>query len=63
MLTEREAHRLMGYTDDYKIVVSRCQAYKQAGNSIVVDVMMSILQSILRTDVFEQKKAKEEYHG
>ena len=63
MLTEREAHRLMGYTDDYKIVVSRCQAYKQAGNSIVVDVMMSILQSILRTNVFEQKKAKEEYHG
>lgn len=53
MLTEREAHRLMGYTDDYKIVVSRSQAYKQAGNSIVVDVMMSILQSIIKTNVFE----------
>lgn len=62
MLTEREAHRLMGYTDDYKIVVSRCQAYKQAGNSIVVDVMMSIIQSILKTNVLESKKAKEEYH-
>ena len=56
MLTEREAHRLMGYTDDYKIVVSRCQAYKQAGNSIVVDVMMSILKSIIETNVFEERK-------
>lgn len=53
MLTEREAHRLMGYTDDYKIVVSRAQAYKQAGNSIVVDVMMSILKSIIETRVFD----------
>ena len=46
MLTEREAHRLMGFTDDYKIVVSKSQAYKQAGNSIVVDVMIAILKSI-----------------
>ena len=53
MLTEREAHRLMGFTDDYKIVVSRSQAYKQAGNSIVVDVLMEILKCILKTGVFE----------
>lgn len=53
MLTEREAHRLMGYTDDYKIVVSRAQAYKQAGNSIVVDVMMAVLKSIFDTNIFE----------
>lgn len=52
MLTEREAHRLMGFTDDYEIVVSRAQAYKQAGNSIVVDVMMGILKEILKTNVF-----------
>lgn len=52
MLTEREAHRLMGFTDDYKIVVSRAQAYKQAGNSIVVDVLMEILKSIIDTNVF-----------
>ena len=51
MLTEREAHRLMGYTDDYKIVVSRSQAYKQAGNSIVVDVMMEIIKEILKENV------------
>ena len=51
MLTEREAHRLMGFTDDYKIVVSRTQAYMQAGNSIVVDVMMEVLKSILKDGV------------
>lgn len=53
MLTEREAHRLMGFTDDYRIVVSRAQAYKQAGNSIVVDVLMEILKSIIDTGVFD----------
>lgn len=58
MLTEREAHRLMGYTDDYKIVVSRAQAYKQAGNSIVVDVMMAILKSIIATGVFDKVEEK-----
>lgn len=51
MLAEREAHRLMGFTDDYKIVVSRAQAYKQAGNSIVVDVLMEILKNIMALDV------------
>lgn len=55
MLTEREAHRLMGFTDDYKIVVSRAQAYKQAGNSIVVDVLIEMLKSIIQTNVFGGK--------
>ena len=55
MLTEREAHRLMGYTDDYKIVVSRTQAYKQAGNSIVVDVMMAIVKEMIKEGVFEEE--------
>lgn len=53
MLTEREAHRLMGFTDDYDIVVSRAQAYKQAGNSIVVDVMMALLTEIIKTGIFD----------
>lgn len=46
-LTMREVHRLMGYPDSYKIVVSKAQAYKQAGNSIVVDVMMNIFKQII----------------
>jgi len=47
-LTMREVHRLMGYPDSYKIVVSKAQAYKQAGNSIVVDVMMNIEKQIIK---------------
>ncbi|MDE6200542.1 MAG: DNA (cytosine-5-)-methyltransferase [Clostridiales bacterium] len=46
MLSEREALRLMGFTDDFKQVVSRAQMYKQAGNSIVVDVMIAVLKAI-----------------
>lgn len=53
MLSEREAHRLMGFTDDYNIIVSRSQAYKQAGNSIVVDVLMELLKGIIKTKIFE----------
>ena len=54
MLTEREALRLMGYSDNFKIVVSRAQMYKQAGNSIVVDVMLAVLNEIINTGVFEE---------
>jgi DNA (cytosine-5)-methyltransferase 1 len=45
-LTPRECMRLMGFSDEFKIVVSDTQAYKQAGNSIVVDVLVNILKSI-----------------
>ena len=54
-LTMREVHRLMGFPDSYKIVVSKAQAYKQAGNSIVVDVLMHIMKQILKTNVFNGK--------
>lgn len=53
MLTEREALRLMGYSDNFKIVVSRAQMYKQAGNSIVVDVMLAVVKEIFKTGVFK----------
>jgi DNA (cytosine-5)-methyltransferase 1 len=45
-LTPRECLRLMGFDDSFKIIVSDTQAYKQAGNSIVVDVLMHILEQI-----------------
>ena len=54
-LTDRECMRLMGYPDSFKIVVSPMQAYKQAGNSIVVDVMMAIVRNIIATGVFEEE--------
>lgn len=52
-LTPRECLRLMGYCDSFKIVVSDTQMYQQAGNSIVVDVMIAIVQSIQDTGVFD----------
>jgi len=45
-LTVRETYRLMGFPDNYKIVVSKAQALKQSGNSIVVDVLINILKEI-----------------
>lgn len=53
-LTAREALRLMGFPDDFKIVVSPMQMFRQAGNSIVVDVMMAIVKNIISTHVFEE---------
>ena len=56
-LTPNECFRLMGFSDESfekaEKVVSNSQLYKQAGNSIVVDVMMAILKSIIDTGVFD----------
>lgn len=45
-LTPRECLRLMGFPDSFKINVSDTQMYRQAGNSIVVDVLIAILQEL-----------------
>ena len=45
-LTPRECLRLMGFDDRFRIAVSDTQMYRQTGNSIVVDVLISILQTI-----------------
>ena len=45
-LTPRECLRLMGFRDSFNIVVSDTQAYRQAGNSIVVDVLIALMKSI-----------------
>lgn len=47
-LAPRECLRLMGFTDDFKIVVSDTQMYKQAGNSMVVDVMKALIAETLK---------------
>ena len=48
-LTPRECFRLMGFSDDFIIPVSDTSAYQQAGNSIVVDVLIHIMNSILES--------------
>lgn len=45
-LTPLECLRLMGFRDSFKIEVSDTQIYRQAGNSIVVDVLIAILKQI-----------------
>lgn len=45
MLDTYEALRLMGFDDTFKHVVSRPQIYKQAGNSIVVNLFIEIIKN------------------
>ena len=55
-LTPRECARLMGYPDTFRIPVSDTRAYKQFGNSVVVDVMAHVaklMQPMLETDTLE----------
>ena len=44
--TPRECLRLMGFDDSFKIVVSDTETYKQAGNSIIVNVLIAILKEM-----------------
>lgn len=45
-LTPKECLRLMGFGDTFNQVVSDTQMYRQAGNSIVVDVLIAILKQM-----------------
>ena len=46
-LTPRECFRLMDFPDTFTWTVSDSQAYKQAGNSIVVNVLYKIFNNLL----------------
>ena len=45
-LVPRECARLMGYPDLFKIIDNDNQAYKQFGNSVVIDVLQMIAEQI-----------------
>ncbi len=47
-LSPREAGRLQGFPDDFQIVVSDTQAYKQFGNSVAVPVICELAKEIYR---------------
>lgn len=53
-LTPRECLRLMGFSDDLIIPenVSDQNMYRQAGNSIAVNVLMEIMKQVLETGIF-----------
>lgn len=46
-LTPRECARLQGFPDDFKIVVSDTQAYRQFGNSVVVPLIENVAKLLI----------------
>lgn len=46
-LTPRECARLQGFPENYEIIVSNTQAYKQFGNAVTVNVAYAIAESLL----------------
>lgn len=46
-LTPRECARLQGFPDSFEIVVSDTQAYKQFGNSVVVDAVEATARQLI----------------
>lgn len=47
-LTPREAARLQGFPDSFKIPVSDTQAYQQFGNSVPVNVVVKVAEQMLK---------------
>lgn len=47
-MTPREWARLQGFPDEYRIVVSDAQAYKQFGNSVAVPAIEAVGKAVLR---------------
>ena len=59
-LTPRECARLMGYPDEFRIVVSDTRAYQQFGNSVVMPLMSDIAKNIVETlDKLEKRRFQE----
>lgn len=57
-LTPRECLRLQDFPDDFEIVVSDSQTYKQAGNSITVRVLELILRKLKINDTTSRLPTK-----
>ncbi len=56
MLTPRECARLMGFPEDFKIPVSKNQAYRQFGNAVVVPVVREIAKSMVQCMIRGRKR-------
>lgn len=46
-LTPREAARLQGFPDDFKLVVSDLQCYKQFGNSVPTKMIEAVANKVI----------------
>jgi len=54
-LTPRECARLMGFDDNFKIVASDTQAYRQFGNSVVVPMITEVARVLVK-NIINQKE-------
>lgn len=55
-LTPRECARLMGFPEEFKIVVSDNQAYRQFGNAVVVPVVKEIAKAMVTCMIKGKKR-------
>lgn len=53
-LTPRECLRLMGFSDDFNLVVNDQQLYRQSGNSIAVPVIKAVVNQIIETGIYDE---------
>ena len=54
MYTPRECLRLMGFPDSFIMPHNDNVMWRQSGNSIVVDVLMALVNELIKTGVFEK---------
>jgi len=55
-MTPREWARLQGYPDNFEIIVSDAQAYKQFGNSVAVPAIQATAKEIIKKLKVNQSK-------
>lgn len=48
-ITPREAARLQGFDENYRIIVSDAQAYKQFGNSVAINVVQAVAEQVKKS--------------
>lgn len=61
-LTPRECARLMGFNDDFRIIVSDTQAYKQFGNSLCVPLVSDIARQMVKAMKLHYNKTSNGYN-
>lgn len=59
-LTPNECRKLQGFPSDWVQVVSDCQAYKQFGNAVTVDVVYEVAKEVMK---YMKNNLKENSHG
>jgi len=51
-LAPRECARLMGFPDSFEIHEQNTQAYKQFGNSVVIDILQHVILAMIKQGIF-----------